>query len=57
VNFFVTNNSKDFIDFGKQKNKRRKQFESAFPGLKIRRLDAEFVKELKKEIDTREFVP
>jgi len=48
--YFVTNNTKDFIDYGKQKNKRREQFESAFPGLKIRKLDMQFIDELRENI-------
>lgn len=51
--YFITNNSKDFINFGKQKNERRKQFESTFVGLKIRQLNSEVIEELKKEISNR----
>ena len=48
--YFVTNNSKDFINFGKEKDKRRKQFENEFQGIKIRMLNEEFIEELENKI-------
>ncbi len=48
--YFVTNNSRDYIDFGKEKDKKRKQFENKFQGISIRELNIKFIDDLKKLI-------
>jgi len=48
-NFFVTNDERGFIRENRKdtQDKRKKRFESEFSDLKIRRLNAEFIEELK----------
>lgn len=51
--FFVTNDESGFIREGKNdtEDKKKKKFESEFGGLKIRKLNGNFIKELKEKFD------
>ena len=51
--FFVTNDKSGFIREGKNdtEDKKKKRFESEFGGLKIRKLNGNFIKELKEKFD------
>jgi|LGVE01.1.fsa_nt_gb hypothetical protein len=51
--FFVTNDESGFIREGKNdtEDKKKKRFESKFGGLKIRKLNEHFIKELKEKFD------
>jgi len=52
-NFFVTNDESGFIREGKNdtEDKKKKMFESEFRGLKIRKSNEKFIKELKEKFD------
>lgn len=51
--YFLTKNTRDFINKGRQMGLRRKLLENQFPGLKIREPDQEFIKEIKEELKKR----
>ncbi len=51
--FFVTNNTRDFINFGKEIGERLSQFDKSFPGIKIVCLDEKFIEKIDEEIKKR----